>query len=202
MDTYAADTSSDLQHYFVDPTPVHHHHTADTQSDHHHYAVDDSQDEMEEETNPDEPVAIFDLREGSTKEDLEANGISFEVGQKVKIILGESMQGYGWEVNEEAAGSVFDVKVTNMNGISKHSYVGYSSGKFAILTALEEGMANFESAVKAHPLLQYYKQDSTMESCTIEVTVTAATTPDENEMMDTDPDDMTTPDADADADED
>ena len=43
---------------------------------------------MEEQTNPDEPVAVFDLREGSTKEDLEASGITLEVGQKVKIILG------------------------------------------------------------------------------------------------------------------
>ena len=40
------------------------------------------------------------------------------------------------------------------------------------------------------------------ESCTIPVTVIAATTPDENEMMDDEPDNMTDPDADADADED
>ena len=85
------------------------------------------------------------MREGSTKEDLEASGITFEVGQKVKIILGKSMQGYGWEVNEDAAGSVFDTKVTNSNGISKFSYVGYNSAKFVLLTALEEGTANFDA---------------------------------------------------------
>ena len=43
--------------------------------------------------------------------------------------------------------------MANVNGISTHSYIGYSSAKFAILTALEEGTANFESMVVAHPLL-------------------------------------------------
>ena len=53
------------------------------------------------------------------------------------------MMGYGWEVDEDAAGTVFDVKVTSSSGISQISYVGYSSGKIALITALEEGMANF-----------------------------------------------------------
>ena len=55
----------------------------------------------------------------STKEELVASGITLEVGQKAKIILKQNLStGYGWEINEEAAGDVFDIKTKNKNGIN------------------------------------------------------------------------------------
>ena len=54
---------------------------------------------------------MFDLREGTTKEDLEKDGITLEVGQTAKLILKQNLTtGYSWLVNEEAAEDIFTIE--------------------------------------------------------------------------------------------
>ena len=58
------------------------------------------------------------MREGTTKEDLEASGITLEVGQTAKLILKDNETGYGWEIDEDVGGTVFDLETKNANGIN------------------------------------------------------------------------------------
>ena len=138
------------------------------------------------------------MREGTTKEDLEASGITLEVGQTAKLILKDNKTGYGWEIDEDVGGTVFDLETKNSNGINGQSYLAHSSGKFVFIKALEEGTANFEAEVVAHPLLVSYADTvEDLESCTIEITVTAATPPDPDaEDPDAEDPDAEDPDAD------
>ena len=149
-------------------------------------------EEDKKDSDTAEPDQIYDLREGTNKEDLEASGITLEVGQTIKLILKDNETGYGWQIDEDVGGTVFDLETKNANGINGQSYLAHSSGKFVFIKALEEGTANFEAEVVAHPLIvSYATTDKDLESCKIAITVTAATT------TDPDADDADADDADA-----
>lgn len=91
---------------------------------------------------------VFNFVSGSGQADLEADGLSLEVGESATIILRQNLStGYEWELNEDLLdGRVVKVTSENQSGYSSHGYTGVPGTKVFTVYGLQAGTVTLQAA--------------------------------------------------------